>query len=120
MTEHEKPAESWHSTGAEEDLWAGEMSYWQLPGGTPVLLVNVDGRIRAYQGMCPHQENTLEDADFDAGVITCPAHLWEFDATDGAGINPANTRLREYPVEIRAGEVFVRVPAADPGKVCHR
>ncbi|MET7998231.1 Rieske 2Fe-2S domain-containing protein [Amycolatopsis sp. NPDC005232] len=119
MTEHETPDESWHSLCAEEDLWEGEMSYQRLPEGTPVLLVNVDGRIRAYQGMCPHQENTLEDADFDGGVITCPAHLWEFDATDGAGINPANTRLREYPVVIRDGAVFVRVPAGDAGKVCH-
>ena len=103
------PEEAWQRVCAEEDVWPGEMSFRVLPGGIPVLLVNPDGRIRAFHGLCPHQATSLAAADFDGDVIVCPGHLWEFDACTGAGVNPVNTRLREWPTTVRSGELFVNV-----------
>ncbi|MFC5993846.1 Rieske 2Fe-2S domain-containing protein [Pseudonocardia hispaniensis] len=107
---------AWERLCAADDVWEGEMSFHRLPDGTAVILVNTAGRLRAFQGICPHQDNTLEDADFDGEIITCPAHMWEFDACSGAGINPTNARLTEYPTEVRDGELFVRVPRSHPRK----
>jgi len=103
--------DTWQRVCAEDDVWEGEMSFQVLPDGMAVLLVNPDGRIRAFQGVCPHQATLLADADFDGEIITCPGHLWEFDACSGAGINPANSRLREYPSCVRSGELFIQIAA---------
>lgn len=106
----------WQRVCAEDDVWEGEMSHRVLPDGATLLLVNPDGRIRAFQGMCPHQATSLADADFDGEIITCPGHLWEFDACSGAGINPANSRLCEYPASVRSGELFVQITAQGRGR----
>jgi toluene monooxygenase system ferredoxin subunit len=103
---------TWQPAGPADDVWEGEMTFQRLADGTAVLLVNVDGTVRAFQGLCPHQRNSLDDADFDGEVITCAGHLWEFDARTGAGINPATACLAEYPTEVRDGELFVRTPPA--------
>ena len=105
---------TWQRVCAEDEVWEGEMSFWLLPDGTPVLLVNPDGRIRAFQGMCPHQATSLADADFDGEIIVCPGHLWEFDACTGAGVNPANARLREWPTTVRSGQIFINIAAEHP------
>lgn len=103
---------TWERLCAEDDVWDGESLFVRLADGTPVLVVNCDGSVKAFQGLCPHQDNTLEDADIADGVITCPAHLWEFDAQSGKGLNPRNTCLTEYPIEARSGELFVRPPSS--------
>jgi toluene monooxygenase system ferredoxin subunit len=107
---------AWERVCAADDVWEGEMSFRCLSDGTPVLLVNADGQIRAYRGTCPHQHNSLADADLDDGVITCPAHLWEFDASTGAGINPSTARLAEYPTSPRDTDIYVKRPRHDNGK----
>jgi toluene monooxygenase system ferredoxin subunit len=107
---------TWQRVCAEDDVWEGEMSFRLLPDGTPVLLVNPDGRIRAFQGTCPHQATSLADADFDGEIIVCPGHLWEFDACTGAGVNPANARLREWPATVRSGQIFINITAGHPTK----
>jgi len=99
--------------GAADDLWAGEMLFHTLSDGVDVVVLNVGGRVVAYQGRCPHQDTTLDDACFDGDTLVCTAHLWEFDAATGKGLNPANTRLREFPVEIKDGGIYVAAPSED-------
>jgi toluene monooxygenase system ferredoxin subunit len=96
-----------------DDLWEGEMVFHTLADGIDVVVLNVGGRLVAYQGRCPHQDTTFEDAVFDGDVLVCTAHLWEFDAATGDGLNPTNTRLCEFPVEIRDGGVYVTVPCGE-------
>ncbi|GEL24809.1 hypothetical protein PSU4_37630 [Pseudonocardia sulfidoxydans NBRC 16205] len=103
---------TWQSAGRADDVWEGEASFLRLGDGTAVLLVNTGGTVKAFRGLCPHQGNTLDDADFDGEIITCLAHMWEFDAGTGAGVNPTTTCLPEYPSEIRDGELYVRTPVS--------
>jgi toluene monooxygenase system ferredoxin subunit len=116
-TETPDPDDAWQPVCAADEVWEGEISLHVLQDGTAVLLVNPDGQVRAFQGMCPHQATSLADADFDGEIITCPGHLWEFDARSGAGINPADARLREYLTIVRSGELFVQIPASIRRKV---
>ena len=104
----------WERVCAEDDLWEGEMSFHRLGDGAPLILLNVQGKVRAFHGQCPHQENTLEDADFDGEVLTCAAHLWEFDASTGEGINPTDSRLCGYEVNVSDGQIFVRRSGSIP------
>jgi hypothetical protein len=44
----------WRRVTALDDLWSGEMRATRI-GGRPVLLVNVGGRVRAFEDRCAHQ-----------------------------------------------------------------
>lgn len=95
-----------HQVCAVDDLWDGEMESVEIDG-TEILLVKHDGAFLALQGICPHQDIPLVEGKFENGIVTCRAHLWQFDATTGQGVNPSNCRLKRYPVAIEDGQVLV-------------
>jgi len=92
----------------EDDLWDGEMDVFEV-GGTEVLVLKHSGCYFAYQASCPHQDVPLVEGKFEKGVLTCRAHLWQFAAETGSGVNPANCQLKRYPVEAEGGVVRVGV-----------
>jgi toluene monooxygenase system ferredoxin subunit len=91
-----------------DELWDGEMDAFEV-GGVEVLLVKVDGHYCAYQGSCPHQSMALVEGELKDGLLTCRAHLWQFDARTGRGVNPQTACLRRFPLTVTAGEVFVEL-----------
>jgi toluene monooxygenase system ferredoxin subunit len=93
------------------DLWDGEMDAFEV-GGEEVLLIKLDGCFHAYQGICPHQSVRLAEGTLEGRTLTCRAHLWQFDAHSGAGLNPRNQRLRRHAVKVIDGGVYVET---EPG-----
>jgi toluene monooxygenase system ferredoxin subunit len=91
-----------------EDLWSGEMKGLSIDG-VPVLLLNIDGVIRAYADVCPHQRSRLSAGSLNEHVLTCASHQWQFDATTGRGINPKNACLSPIAVRIVESEILVDV-----------
>ena len=92
---------------AEHELWDGDMDVFDV-GRHEVLLVRYGGRYFAYDAICPHQSTSLADGELtEDGVIICRAHLWEFRADGGQGINPANECLKTFPVKVEDGRVYV-------------
>lgn len=78
--------------------------------GRRVLIVNVDGVIRAWDGTCTHEEADLSTGFLLAERVTCPLHLSQFDLTTGEAVNPpATLPLKGYKVIVDNGEVFVEV-----------
>ena len=103
----------WHDVVALAEFWEGELYEAQL-GGDHVLLVHLPSAlIKAYQGLCPHQEVLLADGEWneDAGTLMCSGHSWEFDMRTGQGLNPSGCRLYEFPVRVEDERVLVGVPA---------
>jgi toluene monooxygenase system ferredoxin subunit len=95
-------------------MWDGEMESFDV-GDAEVLVVKVDGQIRAYDGICPHQSQSLVEGELDAGVLTCRAHEWQFNARTGEGINPKGTCLLRHDVRVTDdGMVEVRLRANNP------
>ena len=99
----------WHETVHIDDLWEGDMAPVDVQG-TKVLLVNVDGEVRAYQNRCPHQAGALDEGDFDGATLTCVRHMWQFDAASGQGVNPDDCSLNGYPCEV-GEDGMIRVDA---------
>jgi toluene monooxygenase system ferredoxin subunit len=95
-----------------DELWSGEMTGLSIDG-QPVLLLNIDGVIRAYADWCPHQRSRLSAGSLKDRVLTCASHHWQFDATTGQGINPKGARLTPIAVRIAEGEVLVDVDEAE-------
>ena len=93
---------------AEEDLWDGEMESYDV-GDAEVLVVKVDGQVRAYDGICPHQSISLVEGELENGKVTCRAHEWQFDALTGAGVNPRDTCLARHDVRVVNGVIQVRL-----------
>ena len=93
-----------------DELWEGDMTGVTV-GSRDVLLINVDGELRAYEDRCPHQEWPLRDGELDGRELTCTNHLWVFDAVTGQGINPLNCRLTSFPVQVdQQGMICVLLP----------
>ncbi len=98
-----------------EDVWEGEMNGFTTADGTELLLaVLAGGDIRAFQQRCPHQEFSLLHAKLDKHVLTCRAHLWQFDIRTGKGINPSDCALALYPTRIEGDDIYVDVAGHQP------
>jgi toluene monooxygenase system ferredoxin subunit len=70
--------------------------------------------LKAFQGVCPHSNTPLSEADFDGRVLTCPVHGWTWDLASGAPIEPQESTLAEYPVRIEDGSVYIDVEGIAP------
>jgi toluene monooxygenase system ferredoxin subunit len=103
-----------HFAAGEDDLWQGEMLGVEIDG-VPVLLVNVDGEIRAYRDRCPHQGVRLSAGRLHGTTLTCSAHQWTYDLREGRGINPCNAALDPMPVRVADGRVWVSFPEDHDG-----
>jgi toluene monooxygenase system ferredoxin subunit len=98
-----------------EDVWEGEMAAFTTRDGTDVLLIGLpDGVVRAVQQACPHQEFSLADGTLNDHVLTCRAHLWQFDVRTGKGINPRDCALAVYPTKIEGDDVYIDVALTAP------
>lgn len=100
----------WVDVGTLDDLWEGEYADIEIEDDFILLIHCPDGVIRAYQGYCPHQEQALADGECDGGVLTCSAHLWQFDIYTGEGINPDGCQLYQYEVRVEDEIIYVGIP----------
>jgi toluene monooxygenase system ferredoxin subunit len=101
---------TYRTTLRQNDLWIGEMVGVEL-GGWRVLIVNVDGDIRAYEDRCLHKSLPLSQGTLVGNRLVCRAHQWEYDACTGQGINPCGVALRRYDVQLEAGSIVVNIDA---------
>ncbi len=108
------PALNYQKVASTEDLWEGEMTEVEIDDHVVVLVWPVGSEVRAFQGMCPHQDIPLVEGKFDGKVLMCRAHQWTFDAQSGAGINPGNCRLAQYPVRVDGQNILVSIDGVKP------
>lgn len=97
-----------------DDLWEGEMEAFEVNGHDIILVSAEGGEIKAFQGVCPHQDIALAEGSFDGKKLVCRAHLWQFDACTGKGINPSDCALAEYPVRLEGDDVYVKTEGVEP------
>ena len=88
------------------DLPEGTMTAVMV-GGRRVLLVRVDGGVRAYDNRCPHRAWPLERGTLTDGILTCANHRYTFDVTTGRGIDPGDCHLVALPCRVGGGTVEV-------------
>ena len=75
-----------------------------------LVVVNLDGELRAFANRCPHQGGPLAKGRLEDGVIWCPWHLWQFDARTGRARWPEGYgRAARYPLKIEDGQILVDV-----------
>jgi toluene monooxygenase system ferredoxin subunit len=90
-----------------DDLWEGELIGAEV-GDEELIVVHLEGgHIGAFLAACPHQGTSLATGYLEGETLVCQAHLWEFDARTGAGINPSTSCLVARPVRVEDDAVWI-------------
>ena len=93
--------------------------------GYGVTAFNVGGELYGLLNHCPHRGGPLcrgrirphpvsdqvgyWEFEREGEILRCPFHNWEFDITTGQALYDERVRARTFPVEVRDGQVVVRV-----------
>ncbi len=105
--------EGWAPVCASADLAASDVVRFDHGRKTFAVCRDDDGRLYATDGMCTHGNTHLADGLVKGGVIECPKHNGRFHLADGSPARaPICRGLATYPVEERAGRIFVNVRKA--------
>jgi len=99
---------NWHSTGLLLiELIEGKLLEISV-ADKRVGLLKKEGTVFAFAATCPHSGAPLCDGWLDArGRIVCPLHQYRFDPANGRNTSGEGYKLKTYPVEIRADEIFI-------------
>jgi 3-phenylpropionate/trans-cinnamate dioxygenase ferredoxin subunit len=96
---------------ALDDVPPGTMAMAWSDGTDPIIVVNLDGDVRAFQGICSHEYFELDKGFLTDGSLTCALHLSRFDLVSGEALDPpAELPLVRYPVVVEGGRVLIEVP----------
>ncbi len=94
-----------------DDVPPGTMAMAWADGTDPVIVVNLAGDVRAFQGICSHEYFELDKGFLTDGSLTCALHLSRFDLVSGDALDPpAELPLARYPVVVADGRVLIEVP----------
>jgi 3-phenylpropionate/trans-cinnamate dioxygenase ferredoxin component len=78
--------------------------------GRRILIVNLEGRLHAWDGTCTHEEADLSTGFLNGEEVTCPLHLSRFNLLTGEAVNPpAEKPLTKYIVKVENGEILVEL-----------
>jgi toluene monooxygenase system ferredoxin subunit len=94
---------------------AEKIAECMLPDGTKTIAVrDTDGKVKVFQGTCPHQRRALAEGDLYDDVLTCSAHMWSFDVGTGEGVQGTEAAIAEYPTKIEHGQVLIDPSDVEP------
>jgi cytochrome P450/nitrite reductase/ring-hydroxylating ferredoxin subunit len=74
--------------------------------GVDAVLVRLDGELRAFQGLCPHQGALLGEGEIVDGQLVCRNHRWCFDVDSGERDRGPQC-LDRYPVREVDGRIEI-------------
>jgi toluene monooxygenase system ferredoxin subunit len=97
-----------------DDLGFDGMAGFYMEGVEVLVVRDKQGVIRAFDGICPHQDSLLAEGSFDGAAIICPTHGWMFDAITGKGINPSSCHISPYPVKLEGEDILVDTDGDPP------
>jgi 3-phenylpropionate/trans-cinnamate dioxygenase ferredoxin component len=96
--------------GRLDDVTPGTMQMVQVDG-TDILVVNLDDRLHAVQGICSHEYFELDKGFLTGDSITCALHLSRFDLETGEALDPpAELPLAVYGVAVEDGQIVLELP----------
>jgi len=81
-----------------------------LVAGHPYALCNVDGVVRALNGVCIHRGGPLGQGQIHEGCVVCPFHLWEFDCSTGEYDFDPSKRVATYAVKVEGDDIWIEAP----------
>jgi 3-phenylpropionate/trans-cinnamate dioxygenase ferredoxin component len=78
--------------------------------GLSIGIFHHRGAWYALRNRCLHRAGPVCTGAVDGDIITCPWHGYQYDLTSGKLLKDPRAVLEMYPLEVRDGLVFLRVP----------
>jgi len=88
-------------------------------GHRPILVIYDRGRVFALDNRCPHMGFLLERGSVEDGILTCHWHHARFDLESGCTFDLWADDVPIFPVELRNGEVWVKIAFGDADPAAH-
>ena len=100
----------WQKIAARDKIKPGEIYSTEIDG-SPIALVEIEGKIFAISNTCTHEFALLSDGFLEAEEIECPLHQARFDVRTGSCVaGPATQDLDTNELKIEGGDVYVKMP----------
>jgi nitrite reductase/ring-hydroxylating ferredoxin subunit len=76
---------------------------------TPIVLLNIKGKIQAWDNRCPHRGASLADGNILESTIQCKFHLWEFDIESACAVANLDIKVNTFYLEVQDGDIFIQI-----------
>lgn len=77
--------------------------------GEQIALCNVEGKIYAVSGVCPHAGGPLAEGELQGSILTCPFHGWQFEVDSGRCMRIPAMKLKAYPVKVEGNDILLSI-----------
>ena len=101
---------SWHRVAKAAEVGEGELFGAHI-GDAPIALCRIDGKVYAFDDVCPHAYALLSQGFVEGNEIECPLHGARFEIATGRCVAPpADRDLQMHDVRIEGDDIYVRAP----------
>lgn len=97
----------WVDVFDDNELCDGDMAAVGV-GEDKWVILRSGGDLRAYRDVCPHKGALLSDGDLAAGILTCNAHLREFEVKSGESVAPGGGKLTFCQIRVNGQRIEIR------------
>lgn len=99
---------SWEAICLVSALSVNEIQEFMASDGSPVIVVrNALDETKVYQSLCPHQRRSLVDGYLSNNLLTCAAHMRQFDLQNSEEINGTDYNLASYPIKMDGDQLLI-------------
>lgn len=102
----------WVRLASETDVAEGTGQAFEV-GRRMIAVFRSEGKYYAIDDQCPHMGASLASGYLENCTVACPWHAWRFDIRDGSWCDNPRVKIDSFPVEVRAGDIYVLVPDSD-------
>lgn len=102
-------SEKWMNVGDETDFPAGLKMV--TVAGRRLVVARLQGRLYAFDALCPHAGGPMERSEVDGAIVSCPLHAWRFDLGKGGAELHGYRALALKNVKTENGAVYVAIQA---------
>jgi ferredoxin-NADP reductase/nitrite reductase/ring-hydroxylating ferredoxin subunit len=110
------PSGSYQKVANKKDLEEGGLLRVE-PGGRPIALAMVNGKVYAIDAVCTHEGGPLDEGKLKGYCLTCPWHYAVFDVRSGKVSDETvwATDTTSYPVQVDdSGDISISLPSQAP------
>ena len=84
-----------------------EMPVRPTQDGAAIVVIRTRLGVRAFHDRCPHAQWPLSEGEMVDGILVCPGHGWQFDATTGQCLTSPTYALKPLSVVVENGNVHI-------------
>jgi nitrite reductase/ring-hydroxylating ferredoxin subunit len=103
--------ENWIKVGAEAQFTDGGLHAVALGPRRKVVIARLNGRLFAFDALCPHAQGPMERSEIEGAIVSCPLHAWRFDLENDGKELHGYRNLTVHPLKVAEGDVYISLPA---------